>query len=141
ERRHVVRVGELDRAGIARSIWKNVEPGIGHIEAAVPRSSRIVVDGDELLVVEERRVHLAGLGVDIRRCDCSKPPRRPGCAVVQRLEDVEFGGICSPEEAELSQIESTVTRTISDGGITAGAEVARRSELRRDSRALPIPAA
>src|SRR5205085_5329474 len=128
----------LQRSRIARSVWRYVEPGIAHIDPAEEGTARIVVDSYIFLVVENRRIHIAGRIVEIRCGDRCLSSRCPSFSIVQRLEDMDFRERLGAEEAELTHIECMFASAVGAGWITASAEVTVSGELRRDACALPM---
>ena len=96
-----VRVGELDRAVVAEPVRLDVELRVGHVDPPVVLATRVVVDRDELLVVEDRRIDVASRIVEVGRRTRSLAPGCPGLAVVDGLVDLHLGERQRAEEAQL----------------------------------------
>ena len=85
-RRDRVGVRELERAVVAEPVRLDVELGVRDVDPPVVRAARVVVDGDQLLVVEDRLVDRGRDVVEVGRRDaqpggpasrCGR--RRPTC--------------------------------------------------------------
>jgi hypothetical protein len=141
EGRHVVGVGELDRAVVAGAVGLQVELGVGDVQPPVVGAGRGVVDGDVLLVVEDRVVDGPVGVVEVAGRTGGLAARGPGLAVVDRLDDVDLGERQGPEEAQLGDIEGAVAVAVGDRRVAAVTEVPGPHELGGDPGGAPAPAA
>jgi hypothetical protein len=91
---------------VSGTVGQQVELGVGDVQPSVMRAGRGVVDGDVLLVVEDGVVDGPGGVVEVGGRPGGLAARRPGLAVVDRLDDVDLGVRQGPEEAQLGDVKA-----------------------------------